>query len=89
MSKQRQFMTDDFAETVLTFGNAGRPYRPSNGTEGDYFVRSWCRDCKHSEGCKILLGSMRFYQTDPRYPKELVYGEDGHPQCNGHEPCQS
>lgn len=86
MSKQRQFMTDDFAEAVLTFGNVGRPYRPSNGTEGEYFEATWCRDCKHREGCDIFLNAMLFSKNEPQYPKELVYGEDGHPRCNGHEP---
>lgn len=85
MSKQRQFMTDDFATHVLTFGNVGRPYRPSNGTEGECFESAWCRDCKHNDGCNIFLNAMLFRKDEPEYPKELVYGEDGHPRCNGHE----
>lgn len=65
-------------------------YLPSNGSEGDGFMESWCahcaRDkpwsegkdfdlCDESEVCRIL-GDSFLGPVD-----EWVYGDDGTPQC--------
>ncbi|BAS55304.1 hypothetical protein NIES2135_54180 [Leptolyngbya boryana NIES-2135] len=38
----------------------GKPYRPSNGTEGEIFMRRWCERCEKdvNEDCSILAQSM-------------------------------
>jgi hypothetical protein len=64
-----------------------RPYRPSNGTEGECFMEQWChccvldraaRDeaCDPSEGCRILADAFAGLQ-----PSQWIYGEDGKPRC--------
>ncbi|MDP2816301.1 MAG: hypothetical protein Q8O19_06445 [Rectinemataceae bacterium] len=67
-----------------------KKYRPSNGTEGDYFYENWCFRCKRdqgfrdglsNDGCRILADTMAYLADDPNYPKEWVYGEDGDPIC--------
>mgnify|MGYP001575939811 CR=1 FL=1 len=87
----RQFCDDTFAQIVIKHGSCGKPYRPANGTEGEYFEAAWCRDCQRKdagEGCDIFFNSMLFNADEPEYPKELVYGDDGHPRCNGHQPME-
>lgn len=70
---------------------AGKPYRPSNGTEGEIFQEDFCAKCprdakfredpeKH-EGCEILARTMAYNVTDPEYPKEWIYDEKGEPTC--------
>jgi hypothetical protein len=59
-----------------------RPYRPSNGTEGEWFREQFCyrcqRDAKYREtqdgqdGCRILAYTFAFDVHDPKYPKEWV-----------------
>ena len=53
----------------------GRPYRPSNGCEGDWFMNKWCARCTKQDpghiGCQIIAGSMAYSLKDPEYPKEL------------------
>lgn len=65
-------------------------YRPSNGTEGEYFYATWCRHCQrdaehradpiNADGCEILLRSYALDITDPEYPSEWTY-RDGEPVC--------
>ena len=54
-----------------------KPYRPSNGTEGDIFVRQWCEHCNcmapHDDGCPILNAAMVFKLGDQQYPPEWIY----------------
>lgn len=62
------------------------PYRPSNGTEGDCFYAQWCRHCIHDDPatqklCDILGRTYFLTETDPDYPREWIYGEDGNPCC--------
>jgi hypothetical protein len=75
---------------------AGQPYQPSNGTEGDIFISEWCSkcakdkamregepldECDDDEVCQILGASFR------GEAKEWVYGPDGQPMCTAfHEP---
>jgi hypothetical protein len=69
-----------------------RPYRPSNGTEGEGFICHWCMRCLHdravrisedyANGCVILASSLAFAIGDPNYPTEWVQDEDGNnPRC--------
>lgn len=67
-----------------------RPYRPSNGTEGDAFMGAWCARCErdaarrrdpdNNDGCRIIVLSMALKISDAEYPKEWVRDENG-PQC--------
>lgn len=64
-----------------------RKYRPSNGTEGEYFIEEHCMNCIHMdpnpEGvkqCDILLRSMVYDIEEKEYPTEWVY-KDGEPTC--------
>lgn len=68
-----------------------RPYRPSNGSEGDWFIESHCMKCRNCdpdpEGekqCDILLRSVSYSVGDPEYPTEWVY-KDGKPTCTAWE----
>ena len=65
-----------------------RPYRPSNGTEGEGFFGRFCANCwrdrvyresdgERGRGCPILARSLAFELEDPRYPKEWVRDDDG------------
>ncbi len=73
-----------------------KKFRPANGTEGEIFIDGWCRNCARykamSEGadvdecddnqlCKIIGDTMAYDITDPKYPVEWIYGEDGQPKC--------
>lgn len=62
-------------------------YRPSNGTEGDYFMAEFCERCYHDsmgdtpEGsCPILAASFAYEINDDKYPNQWRY-EDGKPTC--------
>lgn len=60
-----------------------KPYRPSNGTEGDIFMSRWCSRCtKDSEAspCSIIGWTMAVDIGDPNYPKQWVTDEKG-PRC--------
>jgi len=71
----------------------GKPYRPSNGMEGDIFFAGWCSKCwfdritrlgeeRWDEGCPLIANSMAYNIGDPEYPKEWKYQDDtGEPTC--------
>lgn len=62
---------------------AGQKYRPSNGTEGEIFIGSWCFECerdKHQD-CPIVAATFRHDVHEPEYPQESQYGPDGQPLC--------
>ena len=75
-----------------TLREDGKPYQPSNGSEGQDFTESWCNQCerereyRESEGedwekcCPILGASMANSVGDDDYPKEWIY-KDGKPVC--------
>jgi|ERR1700748_274899 len=75
MSEERQF----------------QKYRPSNWSEGDWFINKWCRNCIHGKyehthksedpPCKILSYSIVYELNDKEYPSEWVFGDDGKPKC--------
>lgn len=58
------------------------PYRPANGTEGDFFMERFCYRCKRDEkfqktmdaedGCTIIAASMMFEPKESGYPKEWI-----------------
>lgn len=54
-----------------------KPYRPSNGTEGDIFMGHWCEHCAFNaldeDGCDIQLTALAYGIDDPEYPGEWVY----------------
>lgn len=64
-----------------------RPYRPSNGTEGEMFMSAWCERCvkdvRHK--CPILACTMAFDLSDPEYPKEWIE-RGGIPTCTAFQP---
>ena len=63
-----------------------RPYRPSNGTEGDVFMQQYCYRCAKDNPdnevyCHILGATMAFDLSDEGYPKDTwVYFNDD-PTC--------
>lgn len=82
--------------------HAGEKYRPSNGTEGDFFHDNWCRqcardkamrdgvdvfDCDDNELCEIIRLTFAHDVDDPEYPKEWQYGKDGQPCCTAFVPA--
>jgi len=63
-----------------------KPYRPSNGTEGDMFQEKFCEKCVYDDYdndvyCEILGDSMAFNVDDKEYPKEWTYDKNGCPTC--------
>jgi hypothetical protein len=64
-----------------------KPYRPSNGTEGECFYGAWCAKCSreaHGNHCGIFGRSLMFQVGDPQYPREWVRDADaypGNPRC--------
>lgn len=75
---------------------AGKPYRPSNGTEGLIFESLYCDKCEHDRkfretedgkyACKVLCDSMICKIDEPGYPKEWIYDENGNPTCTKFKP---
>ncbi len=81
---------------------AGEKYRPSNGTEGDFFFSAWCckcqrdksmregcdvNECDDNERCDIIGNTMCFDVEDDEYPKEWQIGKDGQPCCTAFVPA--
>ena len=64
-----------------------RPYRPSNGTEGDIFMAEWCEKCALANyddpdrACMIQLRALAHGIDEPEYPGEWNYSNAGIPQC--------
>jgi hypothetical protein len=63
-----------------------RPYRPSNGSEGDGFREAFCARCQKQKRCTILLRMMAFKVTDAKYPSQCVYDDAGSPTCTAFVP---
>jgi hypothetical protein len=74
----------------------GKPYRPSNGSEGEGFICAFCDRCIHEKWnhtqktgdkqCDILSATMIYDLGDADYPKEWVYDSQGNPTCTSHVP---
>jgi len=67
-----------------------KPYRPSNGTEGECFIFYHCQQCKHDNPkadlfCDILTRALTFKEEDAEYPKEWIYDEKNEPTCTKYE----
>jgi hypothetical protein len=75
----RDLFTDAGAEIYKR--SAGKPWRPSNGFEGDLFTSAFCSRCKHGVACDIFLLSLGCGLSDPDYPSELVISDRGQPTC--------
>lgn len=52
------------------------------------FMEDFCAQCMFENPdpdkkpqCEIIMLTMSYYPTDPEYPKEWIYGADGHPKC--------
>lgn len=62
-----------------------KKYRPSNGTEGEYFMDKYCGHCIHDNGdnkvCDIMMRSMCFDIEEKEYPEEWTYDENDKPTC--------
>lgn len=63
------------------------PYRPSNGTEGEFFQEAWCYRCARdteARPCSILTRTMAFNIEENGYPKEWIRDVGpwpGNPRC--------
>lgn len=76
---------------------AGKPYQPSNGTEGEMFMHMWCSGCErdrafredpdNNDGCEIAANVMAYRVSDPKYPAEWRYDAEGTPKCSAWEPA--
>ncbi|WP_299533421.1 hypothetical protein [uncultured Herbaspirillum sp.] len=83
---------DELALTLMA--RAGQKYRPSNGTEGELFIESWCCQCARDassqanddECCEIIGKTFAFSEDDPEYPAEWQYGTNGQPMCKSFVP---
>lgn len=56
MADRRVYHPDDAARFYAQ--SAGRPYRPSNGTEGEIFEAAWCDHCRRDAAFR------RFYDSN-------------------------
>ena len=64
-------------------------YRPSNGSEGDWFMAEFCDQCAkddvdNNKLCDILTRTYAYDVDDKGYPKEWTYDE-GIPVCTAFE----
>lgn len=73
--------------------SAGKPFRPSNGTEGEIFASAFCYRCKRYAGdsldmedCEIEMNAIVYEIGESEYPKEWIYDESGQPCCTAFEP---
>lgn len=71
----------DFAAELVA--RAGQKFRPSNGTEGQIFIGSWCFQCARdaNHDCPIVAATFRYTVEEAEYPQEWQYGPDGQPLC--------
>lgn len=59
------------------------PYRPSNGSEGEWFMSRWCERCVKdmpSKPCRIIGRTMALSVGEKGYPREWIEDDDG-PRC--------
>ena len=63
----------------MSVREAAKPYRPSTGTEGEWFITRWCCECERDKDhdCPIVANTFVYSVDDPRYPKEWIYTDDG------------
>jgi|DEB0MinimDraft_10_1074344.scaffolds.fasta_scaffold127077_3 hypothetical protein len=58
---------------------AGKPYMPSNGTEGEMFMSQWCSTCVKQDTCMRVLHAMAGDQ-----PRDWRFDDNGEPECRAH-----
>lgn len=68
-----------------------KKYRPSNGSEGDWFISTFCYNCIHGKyehtgdtndkPCEIISLSMCHTTDEKEYPEEWQYNDQGNPCC--------
>lgn len=88
---KRHFLGSRIRATARHHDMAGKPYRPSTGSEGADFQARWCDLCSRDkafredpdfgESCPIVADTFAFDIADPRYPKEWIHDRDGRPSC--------
>jgi len=84
---QPKLFTDDLADRLKA--RVGEPYQPSNGSEGEMFMRDWCAKCSRDNfnpdtgdgGCVIITLTMALDVGNPEYPREWQYSAEGQPIC--------
>lgn len=74
-----------------------KPYRPSNGTEGEWFDHLFCARCwrdrkfRQTEdaagGCPIIAAALSFSIDHPLYPPEWIEDAAG-PRCTAFSPIK-
>lgn len=79
----------------MSYNDPGKPYRPSNGTEGMIFTDAYCDRCEKDalyresndgkDGCPLLANSMLYEVGEEGYPTEWKFGEDRTPTCTAFE----
>ena len=70
-----------------------KPYRPSNGDEGMWFMDKFCDRCRRDDAfqrgkgdsCPIAAASLAFLIGEPGYPSEWIENDSG-PRCTAFEP---
>ena len=75
-------------EVMMVKNDPATPYRPSNGTEGEWFASKFCNKCEGErkwresevDPCHILVNTFAFTIDHPDYPKEWIEDEGG-PRC--------
>jgi len=76
---------------------SGKPYRPSNGTEGGMFQHVWCDRCtqdwaaregRPEDGCRLIALALALaHDVDSAdYPAEWTHDERGRPVCSAFDP---
>lgn len=91
----RQHMLEgQVSATARHYEAAGKPYRPSTGTEGAAFQEEWCCHCARdaafqadpdfAQGCQIVADTFAYDITDAHYPKEWIFDRDGRPCCTAY-----
>lgn len=85
--KGKEIFTASLAARIRD-ASIGKPYQPSNGTEGCLFQGHYCYQCsednldeKGEGGCDIILATMVLDRKHEDYPKEWIYDQDGQPTC--------
>lgn len=71
-----------------------RKYRPSNGSEGMWFVETYCSRCIHEKfmhtndhedkKCDIFSNTLIFNVNEKGYPEEWIYDDNENPKCTAH-----
>jgi YD repeat-containing protein len=77
----------------MSYNDAGKPYRPSNGSEGDWFQTRTCYRCARyveadddcgvvdAAGLSIIARTWLREEDEPGHPTEWRYDASGMPTC--------